>query len=121
MEIEDLSTIAGDYLRIIDDGGIQTPSIDADGKIPFDCAAAELFKDEAQELAALVVDRRTMADMVPYHFASFGFRVAVATMNLPPREALEEIKTTFARIKSEIRATIDDAKSSNLNMDGKPV
>lgn len=112
MEAEDLSRLAGGYLRIISDDQVESAT---DGEVTFDCAAAELLKAEASELAALVVARRVAPDIVPYHFSTFGFSVAAAVLTLPPREAIEELKAILEVTKSEIRATIDDAKRSNCD------
>lgn len=118
VDADDLSMIAGGYLRIIADGQVQSAS---DSEITFACAAAELLKDEAGALAALVTARRVGADMVPYFFSAFGFRVAAAALNHPPREAIEKIKTTLELAKAEIRETINEALRRNETINGEPI
>jgi hypothetical protein len=118
LEALDFSRIAGGYLRIISNNQVRSCS---DEEITLGCAAGELLMAEARELAELVAVRRVGPDMIPYHFADLGFRVAMATLNLPPGEALDNIKGTLAMIKSAIRDTINDAKRSKETIDGEPV
>jgi hypothetical protein len=117
IDIEEVSRIAGAYLHIVSDDAQE----DAAGDYVFTVASARMFDDETYELAELVATKRVSPEMIPYHFADFGFQVAVATLNLPPREAAAAIKEILAEVKSALRHTIDDAKINNLDMEGKPL
>ena len=94
----DLSLLAGNHLHIVSKRYAESS---LENGLEFDCAAGMLMEADARELAAFVTARRVSSSMIPFYFAEFGFRVAVATLNLPPGEAIEEIRVTLARIKSD--------------------
>jgi hypothetical protein len=104
--------LAGNYLHVVSKDYVESA---LENGLEFDCAAGMLMEAEARELASFVTATRASSSMIPFYFAQFGFRVATATRDLPPGEAIEEIKNILEEIRSEIRYTIDDAKTSNKN------
>ena len=112
IDAEQLSHIAGNYLCMLSGENIDDACIDV---------ASRLFNDETTELAAFVTQRRIDVAMLPYFFVGFGFNVAVAALNLTPREALREIGKMLESLRAAMRDTLDDAKRCDLTADLQPI